>query len=128
MSTIMLIEDDQTMRSLLNTLLDMEGHTVVIPTMENMNSIFSTIQKEKPDLVILDVNLSHASGFDLMSRIRNDEEIIDTRILMSSGMDYRSECLAAGADGFLLKPYMPNDLIKLINQILMPDNEPQIEG
>jgi CheY-like chemotaxis protein len=128
MPKIMLVEDDHTMRSLLGTLLGMEGHTVVIPVLENLESIFDAIQNEKPDLVLLDVNLRHITGFDLMMRIKNDGDLKRTPILMSSGMDYRSECLAAGANGFLLKPYLPNDLIQLIDQILIPGNELEVEG
>lgn len=128
MPKIMLIEDDQTMRSLLNTLLEMEAYSVVIPVMEDLESIFNAIQKEKPDLVLLDVNLRHSTGFDLMLRIKKDDYLKGTRVLMSSGMDYRTECLRAGADGFLLKPYMPKDLLQLIGQILVPDSGLEVEG
>jgi DNA-binding response OmpR family regulator len=121
---IILIEDDQTMRSLLNTLLDMEGYKVVIPATDNLDGIFAVIQNENPDLVILDVNLRHTTGFDLMQRIKSDGDLKSTRILMSSGTDYRYECLAAGAHGFLLKPYMSKDLFQLIDNLLTTNNWP----
>jgi DNA-binding response OmpR family regulator len=128
MAKIMVIEDDQTMRSLLNTLLDMEGYTVVIPAVESLETIFRELQSEKPDLVLLDVNLRQGTGFDLMQRIKSDGHLKKTRVLMSSGMDYRSECLAAGADGFLPKPYMSDDLIRLIEKILLSDSELEVKG
>lgn len=127
MAKIMVIEDDQTMRSLLNTLLDMEGYTVVIPAVESLETIFGVLQSEKPDLVLLDVNLRQGTGFDLMQRIKSDGHLKKTRVLMSSGMDYRSECLAAGADGFLPKPYMSDDLIRLIEKILLSDSELEVK-
>jgi DNA-binding response OmpR family regulator len=123
MPKVMLIEDDPTMQSLLGTLLDMEGYHVVIPEMESLEGIFQTLQKEKPDLALLDVNLRDGTGFDLLQRINLDGELKKTRILMSSGSDYRDECSKAGADGFLLKPYMPNDLIQLIHKILETNGE-----
>ena len=46
--------------------------------------------------------------------IRSDNRISDMRVLMTSGMDLKDQCVEAGADGFLLKPYMPDDLIQLI--------------
>jgi DNA-binding response OmpR family regulator len=122
MPKIMLIEDDPTMRSLLNTILDMEGYPVVIPAMDTLEGIFGSMRNEKPDLVILDVNLRHGTGFDLMQRIKNDGDLNGTRVLMSSGIDYHYECLEAGAQGFLLKPYMSKDLIQLIEKILKTDN------
>jgi DNA-binding NarL/FixJ family response regulator len=33
---------------------------------------------------------------------------------MSSGLNLQTECIQAGADGFILKPFMPDELIKLI--------------
>jgi DNA-binding NarL/FixJ family response regulator len=35
---------------------------------------------------------------------------------MASGMDVKDECLKAGANGFLMKPYMPDDLVKQIQK------------
>lgn len=124
MFKVILIEDDMTMRSLLSTLLDMEGYQVVIPEAENLEGIFQTLQKEKPDLALLDVNLRDGTGFDLLERIHHDGDLKRTRILMSSGTDFRFECLEAGAEGFLLKPYMPNDLIRLMKDILTTNGEP----
>lgn len=124
MSKVILIEDDPTMRSLLSTLLDMEGYQVVVPDAENLEEIFKTLQKEKPDLALLDVNLRDGTGFDLLEQIHHDGDLKRTRILMSSGTDYRLECLEAGADGFLLKPYMPDDLIRMMNDILTTNGEP----
>lgn len=118
MPKVMLIEDDPTMRSLLSTLLDMEGYHVVVPEEESLDGIFKILQKEKPDLALLDVNLRDGTGFDLLQRIHLDGDLNGTRILMSSGSDYRDECSKAGADGFLLKPYMPADLIHLMHNIL----------
>jgi DNA-binding NarL/FixJ family response regulator len=37
---------------------------------------------------------------------------------MSSGSDLRQRCLEMGADGFIMKPYMPEDLIRAIRQAL----------
>jgi DNA-binding response OmpR family regulator len=40
------------------------------------------------------------------------------RVIMSSGMDFHTRCLQAGADDFLMKPYMPDDLVKLLKNLL----------
>jgi CheY-like chemotaxis protein len=37
---------------------------------------------------------------------------------MSSGMDFNERCLREGADAFILKPYMPDDLVRTIRQAL----------
>lgn len=114
MPKVMLIEDDQTMVSLLTTLLDLEGFTVATPPGSRMEELLSAIIEERPQIAFVDVNLRLGSGLDLVRQIRQAPGISQMRILMSSGLNLQKECLQAGADGFIQKPYMPDELIKLI--------------
>ena len=119
MSKVLLIEDDSTMVTLLRTLLRFEGYDVMqLDQVDNLPSIMNTIRAEKPDLILLDVHLRHLDGFDLLHDIRKDATISATRVLMSSGMDFGARCLEEGANGFILKPYMPEDLLTKIHQAL----------
>ena len=118
MLKVMLIEDDRTMLSLLSTLLQMEGFEVKTPVDDQMDSLLNAFHLERPNIALVDVNLRIGSGLDLLRKIRNDPEIKDTRILMSSGLNVKHECIKAGADGFILKPYMPDELINLINKTI----------
>jgi DNA-binding response OmpR family regulator len=118
MPKIMLVEDDATMLSLLQTLLQMEGYQVVKMIDESLDGILSTFCQEKPDLALIDVHLRDLNGFDVLRRIRNDTVLGRTRVVMSSGMECRTECLNYGADDFILKPYMPDDLIDVIYKTL----------
>jgi DNA-binding response OmpR family regulator len=114
MSKIALIEDDATMLNLLKILLQMEGFEVIFPTPFNEQAIVELIQLEKPDIVLMDVHLRQADGLTILSQLNQDQSISlpkNYKILMTSGEDLRDECLKAGADGFLMKPYMPDDLI-----------------
>jgi DNA-binding response OmpR family regulator len=115
MLKIVLIEDDPTMVSLLTTLLNLEGIAVRVPTDHQIEGVLKVIHAEHPQIALVDVNLSAGNGIDLVREIRQHREIKDIRILMSSGMDLKHECLQAGADGFILKPFMPDDLIQLIH-------------
>jgi DNA-binding response OmpR family regulator len=114
MLKIVLIEDDPTMVSLLTTLLNLEGIAVRVPADHQIEGVLNVIHAEHPQIALVDVNLSAGNGIDLVREIRQHREIKDIRILMSSGMDLKHECLQAGADGFILKPFMPDDLIQLI--------------
>jgi CheY-like chemotaxis protein len=42
---------------------------------------------------------------------------------MTSGLELRQECLAAGADGFLMKPFMPKELIDWLNNAIGPEEK-----
>jgi DNA-binding response OmpR family regulator len=118
MHKILLIEDDSTMLNLLQTLLQMEGFLVSQSNEDELEEIVFQIRREKPTLALIDVHLRHISGLDILKRIRADGELKDIWVLMSSGMDVGEKCLEAGADGFILKPYMPDDLIKKIHKIV----------
>lgn len=107
------------MRSLLKTLLEIEGFAVVVvgDTQQEEKAIMEALQNEKPDCLIMDVNLRKASGINILKDIRKNKEIKNLKVIMSSGMDLRDQCLQSGADVFLMKPYMPDDLIKYLRSL-----------
>jgi DNA-binding response OmpR family regulator len=116
---VMLFDDDDTMLSLLQTLLELEGYQVVIPDMtDRVESLVENISREKPELLLLDVHLNHISGLDVLRRLRQSNELKSIHVLMTSGMDLSHECCLEDADGFLMKPYMAEDLMSNIKKVL----------
>jgi DNA-binding response OmpR family regulator len=110
----MVLEDESVLVDLLQDLLGLEGYEVSRP--KDADSILADLHSIRPDVVLMDVNLKGANGLELLSKIRADEELKDTLVVLSSGMDYRQESIARGADDFLMKPYMPEDLMKILHQ------------
>jgi DNA-binding response OmpR family regulator len=115
MAKVLLIEDDPTMLSLLGTLLDMEGFQVV--KLEQFNAVILAIRNENPDVVLMDVNLQEVNGIEILAEIRQDVKLNGVRVIMSSGMDFRRESMDNGADDFIQKPYMPDELIDKVKQL-----------
>lgn len=116
MTKILLVDDDPITKTLLKTLLEMEGFMVV--PWDLGTDVLEKVQSVDPDLVVMDVNLNGLNGIDVLRDLRAADKFQDVRVIMSSGMNYQEECAREGANGFLLKPYMPDDLIKLIRQNL----------
>jgi DNA-binding response OmpR family regulator len=112
MPKVLLAEDDHTMVSLLKTLLKMEGFEVV--ALDVNSDVPAAVQREKPDVLLMDVHLGKQSGMDIVRSIRSDPTLAGVRIVMTSGMNVKDECLRSGANHFLLKPFMPDDLIKVL--------------
>lgn len=112
MPKILLAEDDPTMLSLLKTLLKMEGFEAV--PLGDKDNLLDVIYREHPDAVLLDVHLAQGNGVDLLREIRLDPQLDRLLVIMQSGMNLAEECRAAGADEFLVKPYMPDTLIDAI--------------
>lgn len=116
---IFLIEDDTSMLSLLRKLLEYEGYEVSQPEgEENLVNILDSIRKEKPELILLDVHLQSVNGFELLHSIRENQNLQNIRVIISSGMDFERQSENEGADDFLLKPYMPEELINKIRNII----------
>jgi len=111
---VMLAEDDETMVSLLKTLLKLEGFDVV--ALSGDADVSAAVRAEKPDVLLLDVHLLHQSGLTILENLRASKDTAGVRVVMSSGASVREECMKAGANGFLLKPYMPDDLIALLKK------------
>lgn len=114
----MVIEDDATMGMLLETLLQLEGYCVVQVKQESLDEIVDAVRQEKPALVLLDVHLRKVNGFDLLNQLRMDQDLKLTRVLLSSGVDYEQRSQESGADGFIMKPYMPDELMGKIKKAM----------
>lgn len=112
MTKVMLAEDDLTMVSLLKTLLKMDGFEVV--ALDADDDVPAALKQERPDVLLLDVHLSNQNGLEILDVIRGSEHTSHARVVMISGSNLKDECMKHGADGFLLKPFMPDDLIKLL--------------
>ncbi|MEI6291642.1 MAG: response regulator [Chloroflexota bacterium] len=112
MPKIMLAEDDPTMLSLLKTLLSLEGLASV--TLSEDEDPIKAIRREDPKVILMDVHLTQGNGIDFLKLIRAEADMAGIYVIMQSGMNLSDECLAAGANSFLLKPYMPNLLIDTI--------------
>lgn len=114
MAKILLAEDDSTMISLLKTLLKMEGFEVV--TLDVNADVPAAVRREMPDAVLMDVHLGGQSGMQILESIRNDRDLANIRVVMTSGLNVKDECISRGASAFLLKPFMPDDLINVLKQ------------
>ncbi len=117
MKKVFLADDDPTMVSLLETLLKIEGFEVgKIDVLQD--DIFPSLREVLPAVLLLDVNLPNQNGLEIVKEMRKEEIFNNTRVIMASGMSLKDECLSGGADAFLLKPYMPDDLIELLREYI----------
>ena len=117
-SKVLIVDDDLTILNLLKTLLEIEGFEVLRLDNVNIASFTGLLQNNRPDVILLDVNLRQINGFNLLRVLRQSEELKAIRVIMTSGMDLTSRCKLEGADAFLLKPYMPNELVRLLKSLV----------
>jgi|YelNatPaOPRAMG01_1025707.scaffolds.fasta_scaffold05883_12 DNA-binding response OmpR family regulator len=118
MPKVLLVEDDPMTVALLKTFLEIEGFQTVIPANGGSDVIVETIRTEQPELLLLDVHLREINGMELLTHLRADRHYDRMGIFVVSGTEVGEQCLRAGADGFLLKPYAPSDLLHLMRAYL----------
>lgn len=118
---ILILEDDPTMLPLLSRVLILEGFSTILTQLDREVDILQSIKIEKPDAILMDVHLGDIDGIHLLKMIRLDRDISGSKILMTSGLELRHECMDAGADGFLMKPFVPSELVEWLNANIEED-------
>jgi DNA-binding response OmpR family regulator len=114
---LMIVEDDETMRNLLKILLEMEGFSVTLCEKLDEPGILRNIKEVSPDILLMDLRIKNVDGLSILKNLRLDDITKKLKILMTSGMPEAEKCLKAGANAFLLKPFMPDELISSIRNL-----------
>jgi len=114
--SILLVDDDQEIRSIVKLWLEKEGFRVI--TAEDGKAALRQLYNERPDLVILDVMMPNLDGWETCRRVR---EVSDAGVIMltarAEGVD-RVRGLELGADDYLCKPFEFPELLARIKAVL----------
>lgn len=120
MKKILIAEDSHAMRSLLiSTIETLDGFEIVEAA--NGFEALRLLPREKVDLVITDINMPDINGLELIRYIRNNsnyEKIPLFIISTESSEKDLAKGLALGANEYLVKPFNPADLQKLLLKYL----------
>lgn len=109
MQKILVVEDDEGIRSFVKLELEHEGFAVVCA--EDGSSAMEVFEKQNPDLVILDIMLPVFSGLEVLRRIRKTS-MVPVILLTARGETYdRVNGLNAGADDYITKPFEIEELL-----------------
>jgi CheY-like chemotaxis protein len=116
MYRVLVIDDDPSGTQLLITLLEFEGHRGY--GVETWRDPLHDVEALRPDLVIMDVRLRVTDGLELLRQLRAhpDAGVAATPVLMMSAEDFSVQCQAAGADGFVEKPFRLETLMAAIQK------------
>lgn len=119
MATIFIVDDSVTMRQMINFTLSGAGHEVVEAA--NVDEALKLALARKIDLVISDVNMPGRSGIELVRALRALPAFKQTPILMlttESQPEMRDAGRAAGATGWIVKPFNPEGLMEMVQKVL----------
>ena len=115
---VLIIDDEQEMRNLLENLLEKNGFSTV--PAEDANEAFEIIKVSPPDLILLDIKLPDINGFRFCEFLKKEQKARDIPVIMLTGMDTTAakvNGLDLGADDYITKPFDNRELIARINAL-----------
>lgn len=129
MSQILIVEDDDDINQLLQTLLKKEGYAVSAAFSGTEGALH--VQMEKFDLVICDLMLPGMSGEELIGKIRMNQKMPIIALTAKGGLDDKVHVLELGADDYMTKPFEAKELIARVKAQLrrsgFADTKPEQE-
>jgi CheY-like chemotaxis protein len=116
---ILLIEDNDENLELMTYLLEAFGHTVL--TARDGRQGLDVASRDTPDLILCDLQMPKLDGFGVLREIRRDRRLAKTPLVAITAFAMRDDhdrVLAAGFDGYLAKPIVPEEFVGQVESFL----------
>lgn len=114
-----LVDDDPLILRVQTDILETAGHGVVSESDSRL--AFDRICDERPECVITDLMMPHIDGYQLITMLRKQYDSAALKIIVLSAKMFpqdQRQALAAGADGFIIKPVRPDAYLEKLATIL----------
>ncbi|HSR60262.1 MAG TPA: ATP-binding protein, partial [Robiginitalea sp.] len=115
-ATILVVDDDTPIRSLLRQELSDAGYNVAEAA--NGKAALDMVRIQKPDLIILDVMMPEINGFDVAAVLKNDPATMDIPIIILSIVEDKERGFRIGVDRYLTKPIDTEKLFHEVDELL----------
>jgi twitching motility two-component system response regulator PilG len=115
------IDDSNTVQKQVKMILESVGYDVIGIT-ESSNALRS-LSRQQPVLILMDINMPDINGYDLCSMLRRSQKFQEIPIIMLTGRDGLIDRMRAkfvGATNYLNKPFQPDQLIALVQELSLP--------
>jgi len=110
--TILVIDDEPDMLSLIKRILKPEGYDV-LSAADSVCGL-SLLKQVKPNLILLDIMMPGPNGFDILERIRQSFDIPVIMVTATRDQGALEKAFNSGADDYIRKPFRPAELVARI--------------
>ncbi len=127
-STVLLVEDDDSLREALSTTLEFAGYKTI--EAENGKQALISLQRQNPDIVVSDVQMEEMDGMEFLKALRATSHEVPFLMMTAFGsVNSAVKAMREGATDYLQKPFAPEVLLNLVNRYIQPlqnNNEPVV--
>jgi len=120
---LLIVDDEAHIRMLIEqTLEDLEDEGVEMLFADNGEKALHIIQEERPNLVFLDVMMPKMNGMEVCQRVKKELNLTDVYIILltAKGQEVdRQKGLEMGADRYMTKPFDPDEMYAIAEEILL---------
>lgn len=120
-ATILIADDDEFLRQFIKQKLTEHGYRVIAAG--DGREALRLVEAERPALAVLDAMMPYMDGFETLRRIRQNSELEAMPILMLTFRKQRDDIVGAlrsGANDYMVKPFVPEELLARISTLLEP--------
>ncbi|MDH5189974.1 MAG: sigma-54 dependent transcriptional regulator [Gammaproteobacteria bacterium] len=122
-STVLVVEDDQSLREALHDTLEIAGYTVA--TAEDGNAAMNVLENEEIGMVISDVQMEPMDGYTLLKKIKSTKGDLPVMLMTAYGDIQKAvQAMREGAVDYLVKPFEAEVLINMIERYI---RQPELE-
>lgn len=120
-TAVLVIDDDAVVRQFAELVLSQAGYSVSSVASAELG--IKALQTARWDLVLLDINIPDMTGLEVLRLLRKYQKVKAAVMMMTARGDAATvrEALSEGADGYLVKPFGPQDLLKRVEAMLNPE-------
>jgi len=115
---ILVVDDDDDFRIGLRAALEMKGYQV--EEAANGEQALAKLAAKAPLLVLLDLQMPVMNGREMLQRMRANADLKEVPVVIISGFGFEWEAELMGAQGYIGKPFEPEELQKTIANLLRP--------
>ena len=117
MKKILIVDDSLAMVRMIQSVLEKEGYSAI--GISDPSQIEQTIDSEAPSLILLDVVMPERNGFQVCRALKNSQAYKSIPIIVVTGKSTPSDRFWAeqqGANGYIVKPFAPVDLLREVRR------------
>ena len=116
---ILICDDDPLLIELMSFRLQAKGFDVITAT--DGEEALAKVASDQPSLVVLDAMMPRLDGFEVLSRMKSDADVAHIAVIMLTARKGEKDIVSAlerGADDYLVKPFIPEELLARLSKLL----------